>query len=57
MLFFFFHNEDVDECIMNTHSCDRHADCKNTDGRYTCTCRGGYNDTSGNGTACEGKEK
>jgi hypothetical protein len=30
---------DVDECGDMLHDCDRHADCHNTDGSFTCECR------------------
>ena len=33
---------DFDECENNMHSCDIHADCKNTIGTYMCQCQKGY---------------
>ncbi|XP_026229258.1 uromodulin-like 1 isoform X2 [Anabas testudineus] len=37
--------EDVDECAESAlHHCSPLADCSNTVGSYTCTCRQGYND-------------
>ena len=29
---------DVDECSLNTHDCDAHAICTNTEGSFTCKC-------------------
>ena len=29
---------DVDECSINTHDCDAHAICTNTEGSFTCKC-------------------
>ena len=40
---------DIDECDINTHQCHNHADCANTAGDYTCTCRAGF---TGDGRAC-----
>ena len=40
---------DINECEDDTDSCDENADCTNTDGSYTCSCRPGY---SGNGMTC-----
>eukprot|EP00484_Ammonia_sp_Unknown_P005134 CAMPEP_0197075808 /NCGR_PEP_ID=MMETSP1384-20130603/211795_1 /TAXON_ID=29189 /ORGANISM="Ammonia sp." /LENGTH=610 /DNA_ID=CAMNT_0042514657 /DNA_START=150 /DNA_END=1982 /DNA_ORIENTATION=- len=40
---------DVDECELETHSCDENADCTNTDGSYTCECNDGY---GGDGYTC-----
>ncbi|XP_022809824.1 uncharacterized protein LOC111346825, partial [Stylophora pistillata] len=40
---------DLDECKTSTHSCDDNANCKNTFGSYTCTCKSGY---SGDGKTC-----
>ncbi|CAH1238377.1 FBN3 [Branchiostoma lanceolatum] len=39
--------QDVNECVDNP--CHEFADCANTDGSYTCTCRDGY---TGDGTTC-----
>lgn len=41
---------DINECSNNP--CHSHAECKNTDGSYTCTCSDGY---YGDGTSCTGK--
>ena len=44
---------DVDECQNDTlNTCDVNADCSDTDGSFTCTCREGY---SGTGNQCQGK--
>ena len=40
---------DVDECFLGTDSCDRNADCNDTDGSYTCTCHNGF---TGDGETC-----
>ena len=34
------------------HNCDSNADCSDTTGGFTCTCRTGYN---GSGVRCRGK--
>ena len=39
----------VDECA-TAGACDEHADCADTDGSFTCTCRTGY---TGDGLHCE----
>ena len=43
--------EDIDECTKNTDNCDINADCKNTDGSYTCKCHYGF---ESNGSSCIG---
>jgi len=43
---------DIDECSENTHNCDQHARCEDTEGDFECSCRKGY---YGDGTFCEGK--
>ena len=43
-------SSDVNECV-EQKPCDTNANCTNTEGYYTCTCRTGY---SGNGKTCEG---
>jgi len=40
---------DLDECSTHTHNCDVNADCINTVGSYSCTCKAGY---SGDGQTC-----
>ena len=42
---------DFDECSLELSPCDPNADCINTDGSYSCTCKQGY---TGNGRICEG---
>ena len=42
---------DVDECMDQSHNCDFHAQCLNTEGSFKCWCNTGYN---GNGTVCTG---
>ena len=44
-----FFISDIDECL--EEPCHAFADCENTNGSYTCTCRSGY---SGDGLQCEG---
>ncbi|KAG6446615.1 hypothetical protein O3G_MSEX004554 [Manduca sexta] len=34
--------EDIDECKENTHLCDLHQSCLNTNGSYDCHCKYGY---------------
>ena len=41
---------DVNECLSNPCSVD--AECQNTDGCFTCTCKDGFN---GTGIICNGK--
>ena len=33
-----YYFSDVDECSLNTHDCDAHAICTNTEGSFTCKC-------------------
>ena len=55
-LLYFYHItylSDVDECENDTlNNCDNNADCFDTEGSFTCTCREGYN---GTGFECQGK--
>ena len=44
----YFHT-DVDECNDGSNNCDANADCSDTVGNYTCTCRTGF---SGDGRDC-----
>ena len=40
---------DIDECTVGTDKCDQNADCKDTVGSYTCTCKPGF---EGDGKTC-----
>ena len=42
---------DIDECSKETSPCDENADCTNTEGSYSCTCKKGF---TGDGAACQG---
>ena len=42
---------DIDECSAETSPCDSNANCTNSDGSYSCTCKQGF---TGDGRACEG---
>lgn len=44
-------NADVDECISGISDCNDDADCSNTQGSYTCSCKPGY---TGDGKNCSG---
>ena len=46
-----FFSLDIDECSAESSPCDKNADCTNSDGSYSCTCKQGF---SGDGTTCEG---
>ena len=43
---------DIDECSNGSHDCDVNANCTNTNGSYSCTCKEGY---TGKGESCQGK--
>ncbi len=43
---------DINECLDGTDECDENADCIDTEGSYTCTCRRGY---AGDGFTCIGE--
>ena len=43
---------DIDEC--ESSPCSVHADCRNTEGSYYCSCHPGY---SGNGFICDGMHR
>ena len=45
---------DLDECSTYTYNCDVNANCLNTVGSYSCTCKAGY---TGNGQICNGKRQ
>ena len=43
---------DIDECASSeSNECDTNAECSNTEGSYTCSCRVGY---TGDGKSCSG---
>ena len=42
---------DVDECSID-NECHGNAQCRNTDGSYTCSCLDGY---AGDGRNCTGR--
>ena len=42
---------DIDECSSVLSPCDENADCFNTDGSYSCTCKRGY---TGDDSTCQG---
>ena len=41
----------MDECSAEISPCDSNANCTNSDGSYSCTCKQGF---TGDGRACEG---
>ncbi len=43
---------DTDECERGLDNCDPNAQCHNTPGSFTCSCKIDY---FGNGTTCTGK--
>ena len=43
---------DIDECTDGGHDCHTDANCANSPGTFSCTCKPGY---TGNGTSCTGK--
>ena len=45
---------DIDECVMDIHTCDTMATCMNTIGSFECTCNDGY---EGDGFMCTGRTK
>ncbi|XP_076821613.1 uncharacterized protein LOC143468345 isoform X3 [Clavelina lepadiformis] len=47
---FYMCERDIDECNLNLDNCDENAECTNTDGSFTCTCKSGY---TGDGMNCE----
>ena len=42
---------DIDECSADSSPCDENADCTNSDGSYSCTCKQGF---IGDGSLCDG---
>ena len=51
MILTLFFTSDIDEC-QASDLCDENADCINTNGSYTCTCKLGF---TGNGFSCRGR--
>ena len=49
-----FTKTDVDECSTDPRPCDENADCTNSDGSYSCTCKQGF---TGNGSLCQGMKE
>ena len=47
-------SSDIDECSADSSPCDENADCTNSDGSYSCTCKQGF---TGDGATCNGKGK
>ena len=45
--------EQINECDDETHACNEHATCDDTDGSYTCTCDEGFT-THNNGQDVDG---
>ena len=44
---------DIDECSSaSQHECDPNANCKNTVGSHSCSCKEGF---SGDGRSCSGR--
>lgn len=43
---------DINECEDGTHDCDVNADCTNTRGSFSCTCKIGY---EADGDDCRGE--
>ncbi len=45
--------EDIDECKLGKHNCDRLVSCTNQHGGFVCgACPAGYDDVNGDGTRC-----
>ena len=51
ILFFFSKNPDIDECSVDVSPCDENADCTNSAGSYSCSCKQGF---TGDGSSCKG---
>ena len=45
---------DIDECSAESSPCDENADCVNSNGSYSCTCKQGF---TGDGITCGGKQE
>ena len=46
-------SSDVDECSAESSPCSENAECANSDGSYSCTCKQGF---TGDGAVCEGNK-
>jgi len=51
---FLFIAPDIDECSIDPSPCDENANCTNSAGSYSCSCKQGF---SGNGAVCEGMQE
>jgi len=49
-----FCENDINECSKNNGGCHVNADCTNTPGSFSCSCKSGY---FGDGLRCKGKKK
>jgi len=49
---FILSHSDVDECSTDNGGCSSNAECTNTNGSFSCSCRTGYH---GDGFTCIGK--
>ena len=45
-------SSDINECSSDPSPCDENANCTNSGGSYTCTCKQGFD---GDGSVCQGK--
>ncbi len=45
---------DIDECSASVPVCDVNANCQNSDGSYSCSCKAGF---TGDGKTCAGKRQ
>ena len=46
---------DFDECSLEPSPCDENADCINSDGSFSCSCKQGF--TGDGGVVCEGLDE
>lgn len=51
LIYFIFISLDIDECSADPSPCDENANCSNSKGSYSCTCRTGF---TGDGKTCQG---
>ena len=49
-----YHNTDLNECKLGpeVHGCSMNAECMNTNGSYTCSCKHGF---TGDGIICRNR--